>query len=164
MFFLVVGGFFVSGIAKWLAGKTLPKMTCYVLSGTLNSTHWLAKILLLTSFHRHWICHCQCVLIIFIYKCYGASIINSLFGKEINIVWFLSQRYVLLSPVSTTRVDGWPVSITRQHGPSTRVVETGLKTCVVILQWARMHLLYWIQAVCIQLLEVSHILSKQLFM
>jgi len=31
-----------------------------------------------------------------------------------------------LSPVSTTRVDGWPVSITRQYGPSTRVVKTGL--------------------------------------
>ena len=29
-----------------------------------------------------------------------------------------------LSPVSTTWVDGWPVSITRQHGPSTRLVET----------------------------------------
>jgi len=27
----------------------------------------------------------------------------------------------------TARVDGWPVSITRQHGPSTRLVETGLK-------------------------------------
>ena len=25
----------------------------------------------------------------------------------------------------TARVDGWPVSITRQHGPSTRLVETG---------------------------------------
>jgi len=31
----------------------------------------------------------------------------------------------VLSPVSTTRVDGWPVSMTRQHGPLTRLVETG---------------------------------------
>jgi len=29
-------------------------------------------------------------------------------------------------PELTARVDGWPVSITRQHGLSTRVVETGL--------------------------------------
>jgi len=29
-------------------------------------------------------------------------------------------------PELTARVDGWSVSITRQHGPSTRVVETGL--------------------------------------
>jgi len=50
-----------------------------------------------------------------------------------KVVWWLS-------PVSTTRVDGWPVSITRQlgpcwrarvstsqvDGPSTRLVETGL--------------------------------------
>ena len=30
-----------------------------------------------------------------------------------------------LSPVSTTRVDGWPVSIARQHGPCWWVMETG---------------------------------------
>ena len=33
-------------------------------------------------------------------------------------------------PELTARVDGWPVSITRQFGPSTRVVETGLN-CLV---------------------------------
>jgi len=46
----------------------------------------------------------------------------------------------MLSPVSTTRIDGWPVSITRQRGPcwqvmetghpSTRLVETGLYSAV----------------------------------
>jgi len=28
-------------------------------------------------------------------------------------------------PELTSRVDGWPVSITRQHGPCRRVMETG---------------------------------------
>ena len=28
-------------------------------------------------------------------------------------------------PELTARVDGWPVSITRQHGPCWRVMETG---------------------------------------
>jgi len=29
-------------------------------------------------------------------------------------------------PKSKARVNGWPVSITRQHGPLTRVMETGI--------------------------------------
>ena len=29
-----------------------------------------------------------------------------------------------LRPVSTARVDGWPVSTTREHRPSTRLVQT----------------------------------------
>ena len=35
-------------------------------------------------------------------------------------------------PELTARVDGWPVSITRQLGPSTRVVETGLNSNTII--------------------------------
>jgi len=33
-------------------------------------------------------------------------------------------HYPSWRPELTARVDGWPVSITRQHGPSTRLVET----------------------------------------
>jgi len=33
-------------------------------------------------------------------------------------------HYPSWRPVLTARVDGWPVSITRKHGPSTRLVET----------------------------------------
>jgi len=49
------------------------------------------------------------------------------FGKCVTWYWLIpiKSKTVLLSPVSTTRVDGWPVSITRQHGPCWRVMETG---------------------------------------
>ena len=33
-------------------------------------------------------------------------------------------HYPSWRPELTARVDGWPVSITRQHGPLTRLVET----------------------------------------
>jgi len=39
-------------------------------------------------------------------------------------VWYVVKWYSL-SLVSTTRVDGWPVSITRQHGLCWWVMETG---------------------------------------
>jgi len=40
-------------------------------------------------------------------------------------------HYPSWRPELTARVNVWPVSITRQHGPSTRVVETGLKSLAI---------------------------------
>jgi len=48
-----------------------------------------------------------------------------------------------LSSVSTTRVDGWPVSITRQHGPCWRPVNSGNRALGVALRChLRYHLIY----------------------
>ena len=56
----------------------------------------------------------------------------SYYTHVIYTTWTRLQRlkpgfhYQSWRPELTARVDGWPVFITRQHGPSTRVVETGL--------------------------------------
>ena len=53
----------------------------------------------------------------------------------------LASEMLQLSPVSTTRVDGWPVSITRQHGPcwrariSTSRVDSGSGNRALHLYW-----------------------------
>ena len=62
-------------------------------------------------------------------------------------------HYQSWRPELTARVDGWPVSINRRHGPcwrarvstsrvdgpSTRVVETGLYTLWFIISWNKLH-------------------------
>jgi len=52
------------------------------------------------------------------------SVISSVVCYLLYNIGF-SLHWLELSPVSTTRVDGWPVSISRQHGPCWRVMETG---------------------------------------
>jgi len=40
-------------------------------------------------------------------------------------------------PELTAQIDGWPVSITCQHGPSTRLVKTGLKSLQINRSYTR---------------------------
>jgi len=66
-------------------------------------------------------------------------------------MWSISRPDVLrgdYSPVSTTRVDGWPVSITHQHGPLTRVVETGLMYGLIRFSLLGYLCLSWVLWVC----------------
>jgi len=46
-----------------------------------------------------------------------SSLLVALSRHDGPVILQMQRRWLLcLSPVSTARVDGWPVSITRQHG------------------------------------------------
>ena len=59
----------------------------------------------------------------FRHPCSDSDMLWRLMNCRIIIITVIKARFPL--PEFTVRVDGWPVSITRQHGPCWRVMETG---------------------------------------
>jgi len=101
-----------------------PKIVKSVLEDPRGQGHDLEDSI--TVIGTHWLLQCTCqynVLIVWTVWCVDMKDWWRQWSSRSRWRWiiiWLESPWVLLSPVSTTRVDGWPVSITRQHGPCWR--------------------------------------------